>query len=318
MPVVRGRKLDQLRHKNYDGSNDEWSAIVKHVLISKQGSGVSDTIKKNLDVSCTISGKDPKATLSVSFRTRVEDITQRLGNLELSQTQDTDNVDLFGWASQAIDRRDELENQMSKEREDASTSTSTITSLQKQLEELTKAKAEHEDELLQKFAALLNEKKLRLREMNRQMSTGKVDKKALERLEATLPPSSSATRQRGKKRAARETEQENQSEESDGFEAMDVDKPETEKKAADSEDERHTTDDETETESEDEVDKPVTSQTEAGSAGSSKTPQKQKEQQQSLPPPRNLPFTRQTKQAGKEAEAPSPDDEETASEDDEL
>lgn len=320
MFLVRSRKLEQLRHTNYDGSNEEWAAVLKHILISRQGSGVDQTIKQNLDVSCTISGKDPKATLSISFRTRVEDITQRLGSIELAQSEDTDNVDLFAWASQAIDRRDELESQLTKEREDASTATNTVASLQAQLEDLNKAKVEHENELLEKFAALLNEKKLRLRELHRQMSTGKVDKRALERLEAALPPRS-GTRARGKKRSAGQTAQASESDGSDGSEAMDVDKPGIDKKAADSDDDRHTTENETETESDDgaDLDKPVTSQTEAGSTGSSKLPQKPQEQHQSLPPPRDLPFTRQTRQAEKETKASSPqDDEETASEDDEL
>ena len=317
---MRNRKLDQLRHTNYDGSDEEWTAILKHVLISKQGSGVTETNKQNLDVSCTVSGKDPNATLAISFRTRVEDITQRLGSLELAQTEDTDHVDLFGWASQAIEQRDELESQIMKGSEEASISTSTIAALQAQLEDLNRAKAEHENELLEKFVALLNEKKLRLRELSRQMSTGKVDKRALERLEATLPLGSD-TRPRGKKRSAGRTARASASDESDGFEAMEVDKPGNDKKAAGSDDDRHTTENETETESDDDgdLDKPVTSQTEAGSTGSSKLPQKQQEQQQSLPPPQDLPFTRQTKQAEKEVKAPTPqDDEETASEDEEL
>ena len=313
---MRSRKLEQLQHRNYDGSTEEWTAILKHVLISKQGSGVSEMIKRNLDVSCTISGKDPKASLSISYRTRVEGITQRLGGIELAQTQDTDNVDLFGWASQAIERRDELENQILEEKEETSKSTTMIASLQAQLEDLTKAKSEHEAELLDKFAALLNEKKLRLRELNRQMSTAKIDKNALERLEASLGPSGSNARQRGKKRPIRDTEEANESDESDGFEAMDVDKPDD--KEADSEDDRRTTDNESDTESDDEgdLDKPMTSQTEAGSETATK-----KQQQQPLPPPRNLPFTKQTKQPEKAKEptqGDDDDDKETASEDDEL
>ena len=316
---MRSRKLEQLQHRNYDGSAEEWTAILKHVLISKQWSGLSETIKRNLDVSCTISGKDPKATLSISIRTRVEGITQRLGGIELAQTQDTDNVDLFGWAGQSIERRDELENQILEEKEETSKSTTMIASLQAQLEDLTKAKSEHEAELLDKFAALLNEKKLRLRELNRQMSTAKIDKNALERLEASLGPSGSNTRQRGKKRPARDTEEANESDESDGFEAMDVDKPD--EKEADSEDGRQTTDNESDTESNDEgdLDKPMTSQIEAGSDGGAST----KKQQQSLPPPRNLPFTKQTKQPEKakdltQGDDDDDDDDETASEDDEL
>jgi DNA double-strand break repair and V(D)J recombination protein XRCC4 len=287
-------------------------------LVSKQGSGVSDSIRQNLEVACSISGKDPKASLSISIRTRVEDITQRLGSLELPQTPDTDGVDLFGWASQAIDRRDELEDDLIRGKSDAAASGIRITSLQAQLDDLVKAKTEHEDELLGRFAVLLNEKKLRLRELKRLMSTAKVDKKALERLEASLPASGLGSGKRGKKRTAPDTKGASESDDSDGFEAMDVDKPTDDAKAADSDKERHTTEDETETESDnDDLDHPVASQTERGEATYSRLPPK--EQPPSLPPTRDLPFTKQ-KQAEKESKAlpPPPDDEETASEDDEL
>jgi DNA double-strand break repair and V(D)J recombination protein XRCC4 len=319
---VRGRSLAKLRHKNYDGSDEEWSEILKYVLISKQGSGLNDIIKQNLDISCAISGKDPKASLSISFRTRVENITQRLGSLDLPQTPDTDDVDLFGWASKAINRRDELEGEVAMLKQDSGKAKDTVAALQSQLDNLVKSKAEHEDELLTKFVALLNAKKMRLRELERKMSTGKIDKKALERLEATLPPASSSSK-RGKKRSAREARQESESDDSDGFEAMDVDKPvNQDNKAVESDDSRHTTDLDTETgtEEEDNLEQPVTSQTETGSAGPSRLPQ-QDPKQQSMPPRRELPFTRQAKEAEQEAKPASPqdvNDEETASEDDEL
>ena len=286
--------------------------MLKHVLISRQGSGVTSTIKENLDVSCSITGKDPKASLTISLRTRVEDITQRLGSIELPQTSNTEDVDLFSWTSQAIEQRDNLQTQASKDQDTAGKSTQAIGDLQAQLDDLTKAKTEHEDELLAKFAALLNEKKLRLRELARQLSTGKVDKRALERLEAALPPSESAGK-RGKKRSAKEAKHASESEESDGFEAMDVDKPADDAQVVDSDEDRRTTDNETETASDDDdLDKPVTSQTETGSAGRSQLPPK--EQSAGLPPTRDLPFSRQAKKDNKEL--PPKHDEDTASEDD--
>ncbi len=314
---MRQRSLTDLRAKNYDGSEEEWSAILKHVLVSKQESGVTDAVRQSLDVSCVVSGKDPKASLSISFRTQVEDITQRLGDIVLSQTQD-DDVELFGWASQVISRRDELEAQLEVEKEASVKQKDTIDALKAQCDELVRAKAEHEEELFAKFAALLNEKKLRLRELNRLVSTAKVDKKALERYEETLPSVKSSDAKRGKKRAAEKSDDGSPSDESDGFEEPNKANLRMQKNQSDSEDDPQTSDNETETESEDgdRVEQPLTSQTEAGSAGPSTVPQ---QNQQSLPPPRELPFTRQAKPPSKAAAAPSPDgDEETASEDDEL
>jgi hypothetical protein len=282
--------------------------------VSKQGSGVSDTTRRSLEVTCSISGKDPTASLAISFRTRIEDITQRLGGLELLQTADTDDVDLFGWTSQVIDQRDKFEDDFLAYRQKASKSNETIDSLEHQLEELIKAKEEHETELLSKFAALLNEKKLRLRNLERNMSTSKADKRALDQLEQSLPESTE-DEPRGKKRSARNAKTASESDESDGFEAMDVDKPES---ADSDEDDNQTTDrgSETESEADDDLDQPVTSQTEGASTGASKLPQKH-QSDQSLPPTRHLPFT-QAAQKNKEDEPVPVDDEETETEDDEL
>lgn len=307
---MRGRKVGSLKHKNYDVSDAEWSAVLRYFLVSKQGSGVSETIRSKLEVSCPITGKDPKATLSIQFRTRVEDITQRLGTVELTQTPDTDDVDLFGWTSQAIEQRDRFEDQIVSEKRDAGKSDETITTLKTQLEELVRAKEEHENDLLSKFAALLNEKKLRLREVERILSTGKLDQRALDHLEKTLPPAE-AQATRGQKRSARQAKQTSESDESDGFEDMEIDKAVN----PDSDDGRQTADRGSDTETDNDLDQPITSQTETGSAGPSK-PSRKAQDDRSLPPRRDLPFT---KAAEKKAEEPvANDDEETESEDDEL
>lgn len=51
----------------------------------------------------------------------------------------------------------------------------TIQKLNTQLEDLVKAKKEHEDELIGKFVLLLNEKKLKVRNQQRLLATAKVD-----------------------------------------------------------------------------------------------------------------------------------------------
>merc|ERR1711939_405777 len=52
--------------------------------------------------------------------------------------------------------------------------------LNQQLEDLVKAKKDHEDELLKKFAALLNTKNLKIRDQQRLLAGAKIPKDAAE------------------------------------------------------------------------------------------------------------------------------------------
>ena len=279
--------------------------------------GLSDSVKQNLEVSCSLSGKAPKRTLTVNFRSRIEEITQRLGAIELSETEDTDGVDLFGWTSQAIDKRDELEDTLQKESLTAGSARDTIASLQAQLADLIKAKDEHEDDLMANFAELLNEKKTELRRRARQMGTAKVNKKKLEQLEEEgLSAKQQASR--GRKRQAHDDDSE-----SEGFEdRMEVDRgqqeeDEDDRKRNGSRSTSRASD--TDSDNDDDLDQPVTSQTEVANTTSSKPLSKSKEPEP-MPPQRELPFERKSKEQRKEPspKLQSPEDEDTATEDDEL
>jgi hypothetical protein len=318
---VRARSLDKLRAKNYDGSTEEWTSIIRYGLVSRQ-SDIDQAVRDNLEVSCDITGKDPKAALSLTFRTRVQDITQRLGSIELQQTADTDDVDLFGWAMQLADRRDELEAEASKQQTKAGAEAETIQALQDQLRQLTTAKADHEEELVSKFAYLLNEKKHQLRKIQRVLETAQVDPSKLKDLEQSTASGS----KRGQKRSARQTIEADESDESDAFDDMDVDKPARAQVTDDDEDGGQQTTDTEETEDEnDNLDQPVTSQTEAESADPAKQNARGKAPQH-MPAPRELPFSKKgsapsnepPKASTPEIQASKDDDEETASEDDEL
>lgn len=303
--------MDKLRAKNYDGSAEEWSSILKYALISKN-SQLESAVKESLEIQCSISGKDPKSTLSITFRTLVQDITQHLGTIELPQTDDTDDVDLFGWASQLADRRDELEDEAVKQQKSANVEAENIQTVQKQLDDLTQAKADHERELMSKFAMLLNEKKFELRRMQRVLETARVDPQQLKALKA------GSSGKRGQKRSTRAANNESEDDESTGFDDMDVD---NEKQRA-SDDGQDTDDGRTESDEEDDLDQSATTR-------ASTAPKTRSQPSSELPAPRELPFTRQKEKeqtsasqttgiSTPKAAAEEEDDEATASEDDEL
>ena len=106
----------------------------------------------------------------------------------------------------------------------------TIASLDAKLDELVKAKSEHEEELISKFVLLLNEKKLKIRNQQRLLSTAKVDKTKLQQMQKTLEGRGRQVEssRAGKRRADAQADEEEgaQNESSDGFEKMDLDKQE--------------------------------------------------------------------------------------------
>ncbi|RMD42030.1 hypothetical protein DV735_g3072, partial [Chaetothyriales sp. CBS 134920] len=208
---VRERSLSTLRAKNYDGSDTEWKDTLRHIFVSKQ----IVTAPPNVEASCSKSGEDPHAVLTITIRRRIENITQRLGVIDLRQIEDVDAVDLFGWASQLASERDQLEVSLQQEKGRSSSTHDTIASLQAQLADLVQAKQDLEQDLLSKFAALLNEKKKELRKRAHQLGSAQVTSDQLEQLDDHRAEASKTKVTRGKKRSAAEAQTDS---ESDAFE----------------------------------------------------------------------------------------------------
>ncbi|KAK5938020.1 hypothetical protein PMZ80_009609 [Knufia obscura] len=306
---VRERKLDIYRAENYEGTSGEWSSILQYAFIFSPDVVLPSAIRDSLEIVCKRSGKSSKPGLTITLRTRVEDIERRLGRVELSFTEDTDDVDIFGWTSQAIQTRDDISARLSERQSSLEEAQKEIGSLKKRLEELIVAKEEHESQLLAKFALLLNEKKLRIRTQQRQIA--EADRPA-RRDASTKTSKVSRKRKQDPKKQDSDT-----GEESEGFEAMDLDNT-LENMEEQESDQAQATPSDTETD------------TDEDAAPNQRPPiiSKQQDEKSSsaTPPPRNLPFS--NKPRGIVAEAGKPtdtsmagtaeDDDETASEDDEL
>ncbi|RMZ78878.1 hypothetical protein DV738_g3567, partial [Chaetothyriales sp. CBS 135597] len=306
---VRERSLSTLRAKNYDGSDAEWKDTLKHVFVSKQIA----TPTANIEVSCSKSGQDPHAVLTITIRRRIENITQRLGVIDLPQIADVDAVDLFGWASQLVSERDQLEVSLQQEKGRSSSTHNTIVSLQAQLADLVQAKQALEQDLLSKFAALLNEKKKELRKRAHQLGSAQVTSEQLRQLDDHRAAASKSKSTRGKKRPAEEAQTDS---ESDTFErpaetAKDGEEEEEEATASDrSRSTVHSSS--TDTAEDDDLDQPNPLHSLPSSAP---PPRRQQEQDvQTMPPKRALPFARKTKaQPQQPKPLPAPEDAETAS-----
>ena len=340
--AVRQRKLKDLQSKSYEGDLDEWESIIKHIFGVEKGSTVSNATK-DLEVVADIHGEDPAQTITIVFRKRIQQITQRLGSIELHQNDD-EEVQLFDWTGQAVQDSQSAAAEVARLTSNLVSANSTIKSLESKLDELVKLKEEHDKQMLSQFAALLNEKKAKIRISERILLSANIDPKklkgleraAVEEIEKRHQPGSSA---RGKRKA---TTASVESSDEDAFEKMDADDGQPTSRddfQADTESDRSSTPDkdteEEEEEEEQESGRPSTSRAEQSIRQASRvqssqqrdakpTPSLDKVEASSSPPPprRDLPFNRRKDVKRKEDEkhqanvSPQADDEETATEDD--
>ena len=314
---MKQKRARDLRSSRYTGSDDEWEAILRHFLLPTHDSGISTELRRSLETVAAITEKGDSRVLSITFRNRIDQITQKLGSIELKESED--EIQLFDWATNAVDHQRLLQNEVSTLHSRSEADLATITALKSQLADLIKAKAEHEEQLISKFALLLNEKKLKIRNQQRILSTAKVEEEKLAQLKLTLDGTSRRPG-RAKRRAETTVEASDQEQdEGDGFETMNVDHMPN--ALGDARSSRETTP-ATETDSEDQgsAGQPATSPVVPESRNSKPS----NTESETPPPPRPLPFGRKgatkTDELTKRrpAEAVLGSDEDTASEDDEL
>lgn len=101
-------------------------------------------------------------------------LQQRLGSVVLKQ-DDEQAFQLFDWSSIAVARADALEQQVLSLGNRYRAAEDTIQKLNAQLEELIRAKVQHENQLITNFVQLLNEKKLKIRNQQRLLTSATVD-----------------------------------------------------------------------------------------------------------------------------------------------
>ncbi|KAJ5934645.1 hypothetical protein N7466_004192 [Penicillium verhagenii] len=157
---VQESHIKKLRAKNYQGSDEEWLQIITHVL-GQDAPGQKLAICSGVETSISLIGSEEEnKEMVLTIRQRVQSITN-----------DEQEIELFEWSGLAAARVSELEGQVIDLTERHSTAEETVQKLKRQLEELTRAKAQHEAQLVANFVQLLNEKKLKIRNQQRLLAS---------------------------------------------------------------------------------------------------------------------------------------------------
>lgn len=169
---MRERKLSQLQHSENKRSADKWRQELLATLVPHATNALSEIERDILRISCKFAGNGPDPGLTISI---VEEIIGGIchthGKIMLEFSTRTDDVNLFDWANEVVIDRDKLRVSTLRYEQQAKDSQSRIESLRKELDELIQAKKNHENEMLAKFAELLNQKKLRIRLQQRQLAS---------------------------------------------------------------------------------------------------------------------------------------------------
>ncbi|KAJ5906271.1 uncharacterized protein N7473_003187 [Penicillium subrubescens] len=310
---IKQSRLQALRGKKYQGSDDEWAYIIAYVLrqpISTENASWSAGIEVSASISST--GGDEQEIV-ITIRKRVQDITQRLGSLVLKQDEDQE-IALFEWTGLAAAKADALHSQVTSLTDRYRTAEDTIAKLTQQLADLMQAKSQHENQMVVNFAQLLNEKKLKIRNQQRLLASAAADPtKVAEIQAATVKHEATSSQPTTKRRAADTLADEDESD--DGFERMDVDRKAADVQAAyaqetEDEEERGTPqpleDGEGNTTTDDEDEEvPATSQRSVPERAKVRTSERQAPAKEAAPAPprRELPFTRRGPAAQAQAQA---------------
>jgi hypothetical protein len=140
----------------------------------------------------------------------------------LSQNEDVE-IEPVLWCGSVIESKLAIQKEAEALRRKLVEKDDYIKKIDETLKELTKLKNEGEDQLLEKFSLLLNEKKLKIRDQQRLLASSNVDPAKLEEIEESrvgIKERSAGPSSRLKRKGAEKDDDEDSD---DGFEKMDID-----------------------------------------------------------------------------------------------
>ncbi|KAH8791274.1 hypothetical protein F5882DRAFT_400478 [Hyaloscypha sp. PMI_1271] len=209
-----------LGKKNSSAVNQEdWEAILTFILLGTAPGPDRAAVTEDLEAVAKVDGN-----LTITVQKRVEGITQKLGTITLAEDADAlEKIDLFEWCGLSVTSKNTTTKELESQQKALREKNEQVKKLEDALAELKKLKNDHENDLLEKFSLLLNEKKLKIRDQQRLLTSSNVDPARLAGVEEKRSERhhSAGPSRRGKRKAG--TRVESEGDESDGFQNMDVD-----------------------------------------------------------------------------------------------
>ncbi|KAK4580532.1 hypothetical protein LTR86_000735 [Recurvomyces mirabilis] len=167
---LKDSSVKTLQANNYGGDLDQWKATLRFALLRERPDDGIPEMLQGIETVCSLE----RDNLTVTIRKNIGGIHQRLGTIVLSQN-DEQEINPFDWAAISTAKVDALLQSANEMQISAKKHEVEVAKLTKQLEDLVQAKKDHESELLKKCAALLNAKKLKIRDQQRLLAGAKIN-----------------------------------------------------------------------------------------------------------------------------------------------
>ncbi|KAF7872479.1 hypothetical protein EAF04_003400 [Stromatinia cepivora] len=228
---LKHSKISTLKAKNSPYTDEEWTLLLSSILLHEPPKE-----EGNVTRGVEIHAKVEKKAMTLVIQKVIEGIRQRLGAIKLDETEE-EEISLFDWCALATKSADSSKDELEALRIKYSEQQETLEKLNENFRELNKRKSDHENQLLEKFSLMFNEKKLKVRDQQRLLAGAKVDPEKVEAVQNTRSgkPRTACASRSGKRKAGKEVQAES-SDSDDAFEKMDVDKNQDENDTADESD----------------------------------------------------------------------------------
>ncbi|KAI4127321.1 MAG: hypothetical protein LQ347_004652 [Umbilicaria vellea] len=168
--TIKQSRISKLRAQKTELDDSSWAVILSSTLLQQRVTGKDLEAIKDLETVSSIANQQ----MIVTFRKNISGIKHRLGTLTLAQDEEQE-LSLYVWAGTVLERSASLENEVQDLTHRYDEQGDMIKKLNAQLEDLIKAKEDHENALLEKFRDLLNAKKLKIRDQQRLLAGAKID-----------------------------------------------------------------------------------------------------------------------------------------------
>ncbi|KAI9647219.1 hypothetical protein NHQ30_003602 [Ciborinia camelliae] len=218
---LKHSKISSLRSKNSPCTDEEWILILSSVLLHDPPKDGEENVTRGVEIHAKVE----KKVMTLVIQKVIEGIKQRLGAIKLDETEE-EEIGLFEWCALATKSADSSKDELEALRIKYKEQRETLDKLNAKFNELNKLRVDNENEFLEKFGLLLNEKKLKIKDQQRLLAGAKVDPEKVEALQASRSgkPRAAGTSRSGKRKAGKEVQTESSDDSDDAFEKMDVDK----------------------------------------------------------------------------------------------
>lgn len=158
---IESSKLSTLKAEQFGGDDTELRSIFSYLLLAGRSADVPLSTFKDVAMLASMEHDSVRITI----RRSIDGITQHVASITLKQDDEREEVSPFSWVDDAVAEVEVCRAQIEELQTSLSTFKDTAAQLQIQMDEFIQTKKDHDEELLQQFAALLNSKKRKIREL---------------------------------------------------------------------------------------------------------------------------------------------------------